>query len=743
MGTPGPIRRNRSLATSGWDPTAGVGALVARSLGVSARFLCGADRSFDELGGWLPLCRAFGGRRVLRSRHRLGAAGALVLDREERVHHMTRTRNNVGLLLLAGGLTISAVALVGCDQRDEASSAIESAGQRLAAIVSDGPGVPTATRQSAYDEVIRSLSSVASSGTESQAESASALLAEAHAGLGQLAAASANEMDLENERAIRRLRVSQDNWESFSSLATALVAQDAASEFADLDRQIESRSQEIVDARRDQEEVEGQISSLDAQIRQAEQNARSARQRETMLRQDAINQSQTQRAATFERLREESRRGDSFDQRAAMLRADRDRLAPTLADISGLRERLESQAELLATAREDLTRLLNGRRDQAAGLREKASGAASEVVSLTQEIQGRHGEVPGAWDAAVQHYDKAIQSARRAGDRLSQAGFSRARAAALLGKAHSETGVASALSLLAGSPTKLPTDYSSAAAAAKQAAAAAATEARNAYTDVIGALDSAASGPLADRMDSVTSRLTALGDADKLNDRDGGSQADPPSDDSAADDAAESASAGDPEAEVWALVDQMIEALDDGDIRRAREMISGPERELALLDQMIPVLEAASSLDEAFVEAFGTGFTELAAQSPNPMMAQMAGGMSMSVDRSNFEVVMLSDTEAEVHNRDPDAQGAMSDTMMFTHDGSDWVITTATIPDAEYQQAQMGMAMMGPISEVFTGLAGDVRDGQFETAEPAMQALGMRLMQALGGGAGGPGGAGG
>jgi len=429
-------------------------------------------------------------------------------------------------LLLAGGAL-----LVGCDQRDDASAAIEE-GQRILAATHLAGATPTSEgfRETQYAQAVNAVRPATQQGTEVQRAAAHALLAQAQAGQAELLTERALVGERDAMREASRIRA------AFEHLVVGMRAQAAAgSATSTTEDQRESASQiREVEASREEHEqrladLRSEMDGLRRQIAAAEAAAREAQEREASLRSELLRDTQQARPELVTRAVGAQRDAAGHERERAILQARLDVLRPEAEQVQREIDSFTRRVELLNASRQRMRSLDEAMREQASEDRAAADDAAR---TLAQELTAldalRQSELADAYDAALDAHRQAVASMRQADG---MQGDARTAAMITLGSLQQSLGdlyaarmrgqqrYAALLDRLLEADPPLPEAQETIARYRQRVRddiASLLEQARVAYEDARASYQrSGARGPLRDRLDALSERLEQTAPADE------------------------------------------------------------------------------------------------------------------------------------------------------------------------------------------------------------------------------------
>jgi hypothetical protein len=431
--------------------------------------------------------------------------------------HSHKLLHSIALLVAMAGSTML---LAACDQDDSATHTLQDATTKLNSI--NPTGTDFALRElkdKTYKSIIASLQNLGPNATASQKASAAILTSQANSGLaaGLTQDASDKERDALNQ--ITPIRAALDQYLVYNSRARAANF-DPTPELTALDKEDQDRQQKIAAAKAHQADIETRVNNLKNQAKTLADQGKAKQNEAALLRQQAVSQSATAAEKLLLQANQIGREGDKLEVDAANLAVQAEKIAPEIPAATLEVQRLTSQRELLAKAKQDVQKRDQTAKADATAARAEAAKSAEQIASLLKSLDDlRSGDLAKLTDEAVATYTKAAAGAKSANAEMrSTATLTTATIQQSLGdtlwqKAHGLASYAEILSALAAADPALP-NAESIKAKAKQAADdrdAAATAAAEAYQAAKAAYAaSGATGETKQRMEALDKRLIDL-----------------------------------------------------------------------------------------------------------------------------------------------------------------------------------------------------------------------------------------
>jgi hypothetical protein len=650
---------------------------------------------------------------------------------------------------MAAALSLVA-GIAGCGGADDAEQAVVDAARKMraASVREMAPAPSMAAAAKAYADVGTKVKPALSEGLPGQTSAAGLISARATAGL---ALAKADEAAAAARRAApleARVRAGLDGWLRHQGQAAALEQFDPSRDLAAIDAGIKEKVEASSRIKAEKQSLDDALARLESQARELLERSRAERERESALRQQAVNAGAVERASLITRANEHRRASDGYDKEASLLRAQAAARAPESRQMEAEIERLTEQSRLLGEAKASLAARRKASIDQAAAEKAAAAVAAQAIRESAAELVKVHESANEPSEQAARLYGQAATAAKAAGGkpeldaetksqaRLAGATYKHAQADVLLLRADRESLLAATLRRLAEVSPPLPdaaTFAAQAADAAKQAdehraaAKAAYEEAKREYEGIPGRPD------LKERLSKIGLALDRLsqGDAEvpAWLARRAVAGATAPSGSGGG-----SGGGGGSDSEVRRAIESMLELSRSGDFDRLLAMLHAAtpadEKVLALARRMAGPM---ARLDAACKDRFGSSFQDLAKEAAGAMggmgagLESLTGGMGLpsleeaSID--DLDITMVDATTAKVSDK-----GGSDSLTLRKIDGA-WKIEIA-LPE----MAMAGLEQAGPVldalGDVAEATATDIKAGKFATPNEMMTAFQQRVMAA-------------
>lgn len=333
-------------------------------------------------------------------------------------------------------LSLLAVALVGCQGEDSGAAELSQVERELATLHPGGSAAaPSAQRQAVYTRSIATLEKVARSGDNAQQSAANLLIARTQAGLAQINADEAAQIEKRLLDRATRLRAVYGFALSRNAFAAALATVDTAPERATLETAIAQVDQRQTEAQRIRSGLQRKTDQLSADAQERSRSAKAIRVQAGSLSSKAIGSSAVEAAKLTASAYELQRKAARDEVESARLTAQIEKITPRIAEQDLLLTSLRQERAQLADAKarvDQRTQDASQQRQLALADAQLAVKKAGDALDSMEEI--RTGPLAQAWSEALKH---AQDSAAAAGRIRS---MDRAAAAIVLGDAQQRLG---------------------------------------------------------------------------------------------------------------------------------------------------------------------------------------------------------------------------------------------------------------------------------------------------------------
>lgn len=591
---------------------------------------------------------------------------------------------------------------------------------------------PRFVQRAKYNNVVNTLRSVdpnsASSGP------ANALTADAQAGLGALASATASDMELRFASQVASARRALSRYKLAAAQAQALRRFDVTDIQSQLQQTINDSRERIDALQADRDRVLGRIAELEADADRARTTADQIQARALQLRVRADDAPASTRADLFREARGIAREADSYQREAAEIEALIRRTTPEADELAKSIRELEDQ---IAFARDELGSLagrVQRNQDEIAAFDAQAEQASQEFRSIvTGPMVQARADADGPWEEADAAYRKAAASARAVqGSRAASmkaaiaqiaiADIADARARAL--ELQQDLLLAASRTLDEGSGFgQRARELGQRIAQLREDSAAALQQA----APLLRAAGEEAQDLIAQRTGQPRSTETEQGSDDPRSQDD---------------------QQGGPEAEIRDTLEQFANAARD-DLSALPRMIKfSSESEREVMTNIISLLASAERFDKACIDHFGSGFQDLL-DSTSGQFAMLSGiatqasqgpaaGTTETFDdladlsSDRVQIQLTSETSATVTHPDHE------EPLFLVKESGRWLMDSAAMSQetggGDAQQAEMMMEMMRPMFSVFAqagqmldDLAAQIKQDGFQTPDAMLTELQSRL----------------
>jgi hypothetical protein len=653
----------------------------------------------------------------------------------------TRVRPALLLLVLAG-----TAALTACDQRSDATKAVQAATQSLHA-VGVAPGTGTPKYEAKLKEIAGSLADAASSGTQAEQGSAALLLTQTSKGQGEIAALAAKDLELQVRNKITLINGLLADCSRHSSAADALESFDPSADIAAFKKLRVEREAELKTHEASLAAAQASRAKFESEAKAVLTQAEAAAREYAALSQSTVKMTATEAAEVVKKANEFRRVADDLRTRGGKLQAQADLMLPTINEHTLLAAKASNQIKNFDTAVAEFEARLAASRAEAKASRDAATVASNDLDKVVAEIiELRSKNLTEAYAAALKQFNDA--SGKSTKSNTASAGMSKVIAGSMKlsiaethwANAQGGRALAATLDTLASVKPVLPnaSDYAKKAGEARDAAKTEIDAAAQALDEAKAAFESAR---VTDKV--VKERFTKLGEQiAKAKDLAMGVApaapvAEAPAADGGSPDATPAASAEPVDPALLAFADQVLTASREG---RSAELIDTAigldDAAKSTLKQVAGMQDSLKAVDKACREKFQKSMNEVLAS--NPMMAQMMKAQGLSAGSDSLKASDLSFT-VEGDSATATGDGLPRPLKFAKKDGAWAIDMTAEGQMVPMLQAQAGM--IAKVGEVMSAWGTDISAGKF--ADPAAAAAGLMMsLQAVMGGAGGPGGGG-
>ncbi|HEY7119994.1 MAG TPA: hypothetical protein VH475_25625 [Tepidisphaeraceae bacterium] len=163
-----------------------------------------------------------------------------------------------------------------------------------------------------------------------------------------------------------------------------------------------------------------------------------------------------------------------------------------------------------------------------------------------------------------------------------------------------------------------------------------------------------------------------------------------------------------------------FKAMETGDAQAARSLASGSEKQLAMLDLLVPVVSSFKQLENAAVKKWGEEGRKQLAQGPG------AGGFDFEKELQAAKEDVSGDT-ATITSANTAQQ---KEPMKLKKIDGKWKIDMSTLPSEGLDNPQAGK-MLKAMSDAARSTATEIDQGKYESAAKAKEAMGQKILPVL------------
>ncbi|VAX41783.1 hypothetical protein MNBD_PLANCTO03-313, partial [hydrothermal vent metagenome] len=620
-------------------------------------------------------------------------------------------------------------------------------------------------------------------GDSTVAADAAVLVSAAQRGLGLHEAGKAADLQRLALSRLPGIRAELEAWKMHNAAAEAAASYDPAPEFARIDDGVRDRQEQAELARASKAVIDREIAGLLESVASRMAEASDLRGQAGALQLQIPGVSATEGLALTEQIRVLTRKADGLEFEAREIKTQADRKTADLHATEVEIAKLESQIELFAKSRTAVQTRQTAAQQRAARARGDAQKAANMIAMLVDtadsavppalaevmavnesSLELSAEELFGSGPAAITPFLAAvvtptIESAARqfttAASTAKRASSARRGASQIaVGEAKQSLGdirwmqaggldaYAQMMEELASAHPALPSaaEYASRAQTARVESVEAKQAAFEAFQDAKSAYEgSGAKGDVKDRLEEVGARLNDISkivgegvmDAEAL---DALEEPEPILEEEADFDepmAEEPAEGGnDPEAELRATIQQVLDAAEAGDYDAVVGFLHpASDADVGFIEATGTMLRAVGRLDGATRTTFGESFTSWMENNPDPMLGQMGnmGSGALGFDLDSLDLRVQGD-EAVALSPMPN----MPDTKFAKIDGR-WkqvIDTQALLADNPMAGAALEMmqALIPAISSAYAELVESVEAGDLDSNAAVAEAFKAKLM---------------
>lgn len=330
-----------------------------------------------------------------------------------------------GTRMMMLGLTAGALlAAAGCGRPDALSDAIINARNTLTALTGSGASAaPAELRERKYAQVVKALQDgISAGGDPASLSSANLLLAQAIAGQAEMELAKARGIDRRLSGLITEAQAELSVRLRERSIAQSLRAFDSRPALAELESKTSDRAAEQAQLTSALNGVLAQVQKLDDQAEQMNGRATEIRAREREARRDLVNADASVRSSMAQQIADLARTGDEAERGAALFEAEVKRISPRADELRRELQRVQTQIDALARAKENLGGLQTSRSAGAKASDGRADDAEKRMGEIVAQVRTLiTDELRPAYENAISKYTGAsskASSGRTGGSRL-------------------------------------------------------------------------------------------------------------------------------------------------------------------------------------------------------------------------------------------------------------------------------------------------------------------------------------
>jgi hypothetical protein len=170
------------------------------------------------------------------------------------------------------------------------------------------------------------------------------------------------------------------------------------------------------------------------------------------------------------------------------------------------------------------------------------------------------------------------------------------------------------------------------------------------------------------------------------------------------------------------VVTAFFKAMETGDVAGAKALAVGSDKQLAVLDVLVPVFHGFKQLETAAVKKWGEEGRKTLTEGPG-------GGLNVAEKLKNAKVDVKGDA-ATITPADAKPEDKNSEMKLKKVEGK-WKLDMASIP-AEGMDDPKALKMFKGMAEVAQQTAKEVDQGKYASANEAKQAMGQKILQMMG-----------
>lgn len=160
------------------------------------------------------------------------------------------------------------------------------------------------------------------------------------------------------------------------------------------------------------------------------------------------------------------------------------------------------------------------------------------------------------------------------------------------------------------------------------------------------------------------------------------------------------------------------QAMENGDVAAAKEMAVGPAKQLAVLDVLVPVVAGFKKLEAAAAKKWGEEGRKTLFAEGGPGQYDFKERLKTATEEIVKDVATITPA---------DAKNAKGDSMKLKRIGDKWKLDMTSIPTEGLDNPTI-MKTLKAMAETATGLATEIEQGKYPSAEAARDALRQRML---------------
>jgi len=168
------------------------------------------------------------------------------------------------------------------------------------------------------------------------------------------------------------------------------------------------------------------------------------------------------------------------------------------------------------------------------------------------------------------------------------------------------------------------------------------------------------------------------------------------------------------------VASQFFKAMESGDAKAARSVATGSDKQLAMLDMLVPVISGFKQLENAAVKKWG--------EEARKTLSQNGGGAGMDFEKQlKASSEKIEGDTATITSPSPDQQ---REPMKLKKVDGKWKVDMSSMK-AENMDNPQTSKMLQVMSDAAKATATEVEQGKYQSAEEAKKAMGQKIIPAL------------